>query len=160
MNTSEWLSIIALVISSGSVALQARAWLMSGPRLHLSLIADARSYPDDGRGERLALTVINRGDEPTMLTHMVGYTFANCIQKWRERPQTAGIIPSANMPTKLDVNGTWMGMLFYDGEVTNNRATGRFYIGVIASHSNKSSLIRVPPRKTNAAPTERLGPDI
>jgi hypothetical protein len=43
--TSEWISVIALVISSGAFSLQARSWLASGPRLRLSLMADALTFP-------------------------------------------------------------------------------------------------------------------
>ena len=61
MTTSEWISVLALSISSAGFALQARNWFMSGPRLSLSVMADAITIPDDGGGDRLALTVINRG---------------------------------------------------------------------------------------------------
>jgi hypothetical protein len=53
MTISEWVSVLALIISSGGFALQARSWLMSGPRLHLSVMGDAMSFPDDGQGVRL-----------------------------------------------------------------------------------------------------------
>ena len=71
MTTSEWLSVIALIISTGGFAINLRNWLASGLKLRLSIMADARSVPDDGLGPRCALIVINRGTTPTMLTHMV-----------------------------------------------------------------------------------------
>jgi hypothetical protein len=156
MTTSEWISVIALIISSGGFALQARGWLMSGPRLHLSVIADAMSIPDDGKGIRLALTVINRGDEPTMLTHMVGFVFPSWWRKYRNNPEYAGVVNSPTIPYKLDINATWMGMLMYDKKLTDAREKGKLYVGVIASHSDGNHLIRVPRPKKDDVPKNKI----
>jgi hypothetical protein len=45
MTTPEWLSTLALIISSGGFSLQARSWWLSGPRLHLSVMGDAIAFP-------------------------------------------------------------------------------------------------------------------
>ena len=89
MTTSDWLATIALIISAGGFALQARSWLASGPRLHLSVIADAVSIPRDAGDDgtpKLALSVINRGDEPTVLTHMLAYTYKSRWHRFRRKP--------------------------------------------------------------------------
>jgi hypothetical protein len=55
-------------------------------RLHLSAMVDAIVIPDDGEGTRLSLTAINRGTEPTILTHMVMFTLTS---RWQETRQPA-----------------------------------------------------------------------
>ena len=80
MTASEWCSVLALIISSGGFALQYRNWFMSGPRLRISIMGDAMVIPDDGEGPRAAITVINRGTEPTVITHMVVYAFASRLE--------------------------------------------------------------------------------
>jgi hypothetical protein len=147
MTTSEWISVLALSISSGGFALQARNWFMNGPRLHLSVIAEAISMPDDGKGERVALTVINRGTDPTMLTHMIAFIYGSPWQKFRDKPIQAGIVNSPEIPSKLDTNGVWMGMMAYNEKLTAARGKGQLYVGVISSHSNKKFFIHVPPPK-------------
>lgn len=119
MTTSEWISVLALSISSAGFALQARNWFMSGPRLSLSVMADAITIPDDGGGDRLALTVINRG----------------------------GIVNAPSIPFKLDTNGRWMSMMTYNEKLSAARAKGHLYVGVVSSHSDGHFLINVPPPK-------------
>lgn len=67
MNSSEWIAVIALIISTDGFAINLRNWFMSGPRLHLSVMADAVVIPDDGQGDRVGLTVVNRGTTATGL---------------------------------------------------------------------------------------------
>jgi hypothetical protein len=152
MTTSEWLSTLALIISSGGFSLQARNWWLSGPRLHLSVMGEAIAIPNDGQGTRAALTVINRGTDPTMLTHMVVFTFESRWRRFRNKASKTGVVNSPNIPAKLDVNATWMGQMFYTDDLRKAHAAGQLYIGLIASHSNKTFLVHVPPPKRDNAP--------
>jgi hypothetical protein len=156
MTTSEWLSVIAIMISSGGLSIQLRNWLMSKPQLHLSVMAEALSFPDDDRGTRAALTVINRGGEPTLLTHMIAFTYDNWWNRLRGKPTMTGIINSPHIPARLDVNATWMGMMFYTDDLRKDMRDGKLYIGVIASHSNRQFLIRVRPPTDKNVPTKSV----
>src|SRR5262249_33165404 len=113
MTHSDWLAVIALIISSGGFAINLRNWFMSGPQLHLSIMADAISVPDDGKGPRVALIVTNRGTTATMLTHMVVYSYPSWWAKWRKREVLCSLVNSPAIPFELDVNKTWMGFMFY-----------------------------------------------
>jgi hypothetical protein len=156
MTFPESLAVIALIISSGGLAIQLRNWVMSKPRLHLSVMSEALSIPDDGRGTRAALTVINRGGEPTMLTHMVAFTYDNRWKRVRNKPSITGIVNSPHIPARLDVNATWMGMMSYTDDLREKMKEGKLYIGVIASHSNKTFLTRVSPPKETKVPTKKV----
>jgi hypothetical protein len=156
MNTSEWIAVIALIISSGGFAINLRNWFMSGPRLHLSVMPDAISMPDDGQGTRVALNVINRGTTATMLTHMVVYSFPSLWRRWRFKAELSGLVNSTNIPFELDVNKSWLGYMFYNKEAEDYRAKGQLYIGVISAHSNKNFLIKVPPEKDKKTPTKTV----
>jgi hypothetical protein len=158
MTNSEWISVIALMVSSGGFALQARGWLASGPRLHLSVIADAVSFPAQVYPKpKLALTVINRGDEPTVLTHMVAFVYRSRWHKFRHKASLAGVVSSPSIPAELDVNKTWMGLMLYDKALSEERAKGHLYVGVISSHATGEFLVRVPPKKDESTlPTRKL----
>ena len=156
MAASDWLSVIALIISSGGLGIQLRNWLVSKPRLYLSVIGEALTIPDDGRGERAALTVINRGGEPTMLTHMIAFTYDSHWKRFRNKPTVTGIVNSPQIPARLDVNAMWMGTMFYNDKVRKAMMEGKLYLGVIASHSNKNFLIRVRPPRELKVPTKSV----
>lgn len=91
-----------------------------------------------------------------MLTHMVGFIFPSWWKKYNNRPEYAGIVSSPSIPAKLDVNAYWMGQMTYDAKLTAARKQGHLYVGVIASHSNRQSLIRVPPPMDDKVPTNKI----
>ena len=144
MTTSEWLSTIALIISTGGFAIQARNWFFASPRLHLSVMSDAVVFPDDKRGPRMALTVINRGAAPTMLTHMIVFVYDNWWTWARDKPSSTGVINSPHIPAKLEVNGTWNGWALWNDELKRDRPHKRIYVGVYSAHRKKRYLVRVP----------------
>jgi hypothetical protein len=156
MTYSDWLAVIALIISSGGFAINLRNWFMSGPLLHLSIMADALSIPDDGKGPRIALIVINRGTTATMLTHMVFYGYSSWWAKWRKREVLTGLVNCPTIPFVLDVNKTWIGYMFHDAKTNQYRAKGQLYVGVISAHSNKNYLIKVPPKSVKDVPTKEV----
>ena len=149
MDFSNWVSLAALAIASGALALEVRRWRESGPRLHLSCMADAVTFPDDNGEPKLALTVINRGAAPTTLTHMVGYIYKSPWQRIRHHPSTAGVVAANNIPFQLGVNQTWIGMMTYNEKTSDARKKGHLYVGVISAHSSGHFLVRVPPPKTD-----------
>jgi hypothetical protein len=157
LTTSEWISVLALAISSGAFAIQLRNWLFSGPRLRLTVMADAISFPrQKNDAPHLALMVINRGDTPTVLTHMFGYVYKSRWSRWRGRKgvEFAWVVNSPTIPHELDVNRTWTGLMNYDQATSEGRAKGLLYVGVISAHSNREFLIRVSPKKPINLPTE------
>lgn len=144
-----WISVLALIISSGSLALQLKKWLEEGPRLHLSVMADAVMFPVDDKKPKLVLTVINRGSTPTLITHMIAFTFDSSWKRFRNKPSLTGVVNSTLQPVpfNLGVNQSFMGMMTYDDKLMKARVAGTLYIGVISSHTNKNFLIGVPPPK-------------
>lgn len=157
MTTSEWLSVIAIVISSGGLAIQLRNWLMEKPRLHLSVMAEALVIPDDGRGDRAALTVINRGGAPTMITHMVAFTYTSRAHRlFRRKPTMSGIVNSTDIPFKLEVNAHWVGQMLYTDDLKASMKRGMLYLGIYASHSNKPSIKWARPPKPKDVPTQTV----
>jgi hypothetical protein len=144
MTASDWIAVIALIISSGALALEIRRWFESQPRLHLSVMGDAITFPDDDGKPKLVLSVINRGGVPTMLTHMVAFTYRSHWARLRGKTDITGLVNSDRIPAELGVNKTWLGTMYYDENTTAARLKGLLYVGVIASHKSGEVLIRVP----------------
>lgn len=149
MSVTDWLAIIAIVISSGALFLEIRRWFESKPHLDLTVMRDAISFPYDDGKPKLALTVINRGGTPTTLTHAVGFLFASRWQKLRRKPYQAWLVNSPKIPAELGVNKTWIDTMLYNDETLEGRAKGHLYVGVIAAHRNREFLIRVPAKGPN-----------
>jgi hypothetical protein len=146
LTPTDFIAILALVISTAGFAIQAKQWLESRPILRLSVIADAVYLPDDDGDEKLALTVINRGGAPTQITHMVGYCYASRWKRMRGKPNFAGVVNARSIPALVEPNHHWMGIMKYEAVTSAARTKGLFYVGVMANHSNRKFLVRVPPK--------------
>jgi len=159
MTIPEWLSVIAIVISSGGLFIQVRNWATSKPRLVLSVMAEALAFPDDGKGTRAALTVVNRGNAPTEITHMVGFIYDSWWKKARNKPSFSGIVTSTSVPSRIEPFGRWFGQMNYDDKLRNAMKDGKLYLGVHASHSDKLFLVKVVPPKAKNLPKNKINND-
>ena len=72
---TDWIAIIALALSTGSLFLEIRRWFESGVRLKLTYMVDT-VFIVEGEGitepdkRRIYVEVSNRGDAPTTLTNL------------------------------------------------------------------------------------------
>ena len=160
MDTSEWIATLALIVSSGALFLELRRWHESGAKLHLSVIADVPFFPGKAR---LSLAVTNRGDAPTTITHMVAFFYRNWFMYLLDRhdeaffvAQSAGSFGMSGAPARVSVNGVWHGTMPYTDRSQDARRKGRLYVGVVASHSSRRFLVKVP-REPAAVPETELG---
>jgi hypothetical protein len=150
MKVTDWVAIIALIISTAGFMLQFLRWLDEGPKLKLSVMADAVFIPARDDRDMLALTVINRGSVSTVITHMIAFTYDSRWKRLRNKASMSAIVNSTlqPIPSPLGVNEKFMGSMAYDDRTRKARADGRLYVGVVASHTNKEFLIHVPPAKS------------
>jgi hypothetical protein len=157
MAMSDWFSGIALAISAAALGLEFRRWFETGPKLKLSVMADAVSFPNDDGKPKLALTVINRGSEPTMLTHMIAFVYPSRWRRFRRRPEQAGVVNNPTIPAELKANAYWIGTMIYNDDLKASREKGHLYVGVISSHSDRNYLVRVSPTRTSKVPRKAIG---
>lgn len=156
MNTTDFIASLALLVSGASFGIQFFQWLRSGPRLKLSLMADAVEFPKGDGKPKLALTVTNRGEEPTMITHMIAFTYETRWKRFRRKPTMTAIVNSPNIPSELQPKHYWMGFMVYNDKAMKERRRNKLYVGVIASHSDRNFLVKVPSPKESNIPTERI----
>lgn len=152
-------AILSAIISAGSLFLEIRRWFEAGPKIHISLIADALQFPEPVDPQpMLVITVTNRGDTPTTITHMIAFAQHPTWQIWRRKPMMTGVVNTTMQPIPFEVgvNKYWMGRLNYDAELRSYRANHQLYVGVICSHSRRNFLKRVPRAKRDI-PTETVG---
>ena len=147
MTTTDFIATLALVIAAGTFALQMKQWFDSGPKIHLSVMGDAVQFPDDDGRPKLALTVTNRGNEPTQITHVIVFKYRSWFERWRRKPYFTAVVNAPGIPMLLDARRYWLGFVYYDEKLSAARVAGEAYVGIYATHSNREFLTKVPPRK-------------
>lgn len=148
MDASDWIALLALSISCAALALEIRRWIESGPRLHLAIMNDAKASHDPEDATYAVVTVTNRGTVPTTIQWLSVHEFDNLVQRVRGRPSWSAVVAnpsqrSANLPFEVMVNKTWFGGVKYNDELRERRGRGRLYIGITASHANKTYYKRI-----------------
>jgi hypothetical protein len=168
MKPETWVAIYAAIIGTSAFFLNLKSWWDSGVKLRLSIMADGMTF---GRGptfdekDLVVLTVTNRGDSPTVITHMVVFEFRSPFQRLRVRPAKSYVIPNPqlkgdppNVPSDLEPSKRWTGAIRRRDDLGIDFHDGYHYTGVIASNRNRPYLIRIP-KKVNQLPegTKPLG---
>jgi hypothetical protein len=119
-----WVSSGALFVAACAFGLEVRRWLDEGVRLRLSIMVGAKVIGGSQRDENkyLTVTVTNRGNAPTTITHFVLYDYpsrlARYLPQWlyqrvkRFHAQTYivnSIGAPESIPYVLEPGRMWMG---------------------------------------------------
>jgi hypothetical protein len=152
------ISFFSLIISACSFVLEFRRWFDEGVKLTLSVIPEAKMFggPIPDENTYVSVTVTNRGDAPTTLTHLVVYAYPNTLAVYTPRrllrwfkqlkpkmwliANTGGPNP---IPYTLEPGRYWVGMALHTPEVKAAMTAGQLYVGMVSSHSDKTLFKRV-----------------
>lgn len=168
MPVDQWslgVAVLALLVAGFAAGLELRRYLGEGVHLRLSVMANARCHPEPP-GTFLMLSVYNRGDQPTTLTHMVLEYYPTRLGPWlpvwirrlyakHKREVSVVLPPGVLLPHVLKPGTIWTGLVRHTPKLAAEIATGRLYAGVAASHSNQHHLIQVVCRSDPAAAPSR-----
>ncbi|GAA5266701.1 hypothetical protein ACOSOMT5_P3132 [Acidiphilium sp. MT5] len=164
-------SALSLCVAFAAFVLELRRWFSEGVRLSMSVMSDAIFVGGglEDKKKYIAITVRNRGDAATTITHMVLYNYPSRLAVWLpKRPRfmvrllkkyqpATFIVNTTDMPPPyvLEPGRNWHGMAAHTPELEAMIKAGRLFVGVIGSHSDKPRLMRVrrwtPPKNTKAA---------
>lgn len=103
-------------------------------------------FPSRDKQKYVVVKVINRGDRPTTITHMLGYYWKNRLDRFfdrRKKKVTAFVVNSDNVPKVIQPGEEWMGQALQNNEIEKMASEGYLYMGVIHSMGNKEVLRRV-----------------
>lgn len=164
MTLTTGIALYAAVVSTVSLTLSARKWLITGPRLTLSVMPRAKAFggAQEDDNEYLALTVTNRGDLATTLTTMAVFQYRSMIHRWRRKPfwaaivKNPGIMGGPNAPFLIAPGERWLGMAKYDDRLLALAKSGKLFVAIHASHSSRPFVRRVNWSETAAEKTARL----
>lgn len=160
----EWLegsvAAYAAIVATGALFLEVRRWMESGVRLSISVMPEAKmfgGYQED-LNTYLALTVTNRGEAPTTLTHVALFNYATFWHWLRRKPKNTAIVKNPghqsgqHIPYLLEPGKMFHGLVNHDPQLKDWIDGGWLFVGVIGSHADKPKLIRV--RKPNPIKTD------
>jgi hypothetical protein len=161
-----WVAIYAAIVSTSALLLNLKSWLDSGIKLKVSLIPDGVIMGGDPKFDDkdiVIITVVNRGDAPTMITNLVLLEMPTRWAKFRKRATRAFVVPNPqpkgyppNVPFDLAPAKSWTGVLRNRQKHTGDLHTGHFYVAVHASHRDKPYYHLIPKakKKTSPSPTD------
>lgn len=168
MKPETWVAIYAAIVGTCALLLNFKAWLDSGAKLKLSLISDGIVI---GGGEEfderdlIIVTVINRGDAPTMITGLHFFEIPSWWRRFRFRPTKSYVVANPqlkgyppNIPSELAPSKSWRGVIRKRADElppelrAPNLHTGNFYAGVYTTNRDRPYLIHIPERKSKKTP--------
>lgn len=151
---TSWIALYAAIVATSAFFLNLKSWFESGVRVRLSVISDGMIIGGDpayDERDLVILTVVNRGDAPTMITTMVVLEINSWYQLWRVRPAASYMIPNPqakghplNVPADLDPGKKWTGFVrSRQDEPKRNFRDGWHYVGVYTTTRNRPYLKRI-----------------
>ena len=166
MKPEIWVSIYAAIVGTGALLLNFKNWLDSGARLFVTLISDGMIIggdPEFDERDIIIVNVINRGAATTMITNLTLHQFSSRYTRWRFNPSSNFVVLNPQMkgypqciPSDLEPNKRWTGIVRNRPDVVANIRSGRFYVAVHASHRNKPYLIHIPKLKDKRQSEQEL----
>jgi hypothetical protein len=157
MKPETWVSIYAAIIGTSAFFLNFKAWFDSGVKLSIALIPDGVVAGGDPRFDDrdiVIVTVTNRGDAPTMITTLVLFEFPTWWARLRRRSKNSYLIPRPelkgyppSLPFELAPAKTWHGRLLKSQNNIGDLETGKFWVGIYASHRVRPYVKLIPKKK-------------
>lgn len=167
MKPEVWVAIYAAVVGSCALLLNFKTWLDSGVKLKLSLISNGIVIGGDEQFDErdlVIVTVINRGDEPTMITSLCFFEIPSWWRRIRFRPIKSYVVTNPqlkgyppNVPSELAPSKSWRGVIRKRADDlpldlrAPNLETGNFYVGVYTTNRDRPYLIHIPMARSSQA---------
>ena len=156
--TIDWTLVIAVyaaLVSTVAVVWDFFKWKTAGPKLAATLATGMKVFGGPSRygdDTLMTLTVTNRGDRPTTITHMTLHRYTSRWGALRRRAVENWFVPSPSdsqpLPFVLRPGAVWIGLAQQAPELEELAAGGLLFVGVLHSHAKRALLCRVTLRET------------
>jgi hypothetical protein len=151
-STGDYIAVYAAIVATGALALEVRRWFENKPRLSISASPNMKLYL---RGETsdatyLTVTVSNRGQSTTTVTHFGLNAYPTIWRRIRNKPSHTMAVPMANppggqqLPHILQPGHHWSGMAIQDDDVARMIKAQTLWVTIYAAHRQKPFYKRVP----------------
>ena len=141
-----WVAIYAAMVATGVLFLEVRRWVETKARLAIDIAQRMQTIniPGAGAGPYLLVTVSNRGQSPTTITHLALEEFPSWWARVRGKRAKAAVVimpmlpgMTQHLPFFLEPGAQWQGAALQDQELEDWIASGHLYVAIYASHFRK-----------------------
>lgn len=160
MNPAWWQTVAAIyaaIVATGALFLEVRRWAESGARIAISVWSEAILLNVPGHDPEetyISVTVVNRGSSPTTITNFGLMEFRHSLARVRRRSSKSAIVTNPavvagmpGLPHVLVPGAQWQGMARHNDELVKWMDSGKLYVAIFASHSDRAAVQPVPKRK-------------
>lgn len=164
---SDWIAIYAAIVATGALLLELRRWIETGPRLRINLATDMAimgGSEQEEEGGLILVTIDNRGEMPTMITHFGLQKFKTPLHRLLGKASKAFVIPHAqieghpqNVPSEIGSAKRWTGVIRPRPDIIPDLEEGRYYATMIFNHRRRPVHKRIPKKKPNPLGDRTLG---
>lgn len=99
--------------------------------------------PSTDKKKYVVTNVINKGEFPTTITHLLMFYWKNRADKVFNRNRQSFIVNSDQVPKILNPGEQWMGQALQDDNVEKMASEGLLYFGIVHTMGKKEILRRV-----------------
>ncbi len=142
-----WGAIIASIVLLWDIF----KWTTQGPRIvvhakpNMHRVNQLKGKLDEEN--LIFVEVVNRGSQPTTITHLAIYQYESRLKKILNKPKTQGAVfqqdTGQQLPHLLGPGAQWSGMIDQNDLTEKWGTEGLIYCGVLYSSSKKPVLTRV-----------------
>jgi hypothetical protein len=159
-----WVAIYAACVATGALLLQLRSWVVSGPRLRVSVISDGLIIgggPEFDEDDLVIVNVTNVGTAATMITNLMIEERFPFYYFWRRLPINIHVVLNPhmkgyprNVPHLLEPAHQWTGIIRNRPDILlKNLRDGDHYAAIHTSNRKRPYRRRIAPVKP--APLKR-----
>jgi hypothetical protein len=146
-----WGAILATIVFVWDII----KWRLAGPKLRLTIRSSMKTVnmPEYEGKTLLIAEVVNYGDRPTTITHVVFFYYRNMWNRLRKHADQKSVAllpnPRQTIPFELRPGNSWSGFAIQDQSVENNKTLeerareGYLVCGIYHTHSTRPLKRRV-----------------
>lgn len=112
-------------------------------RIEVRCNANMIHFPAANDNTYIVTTVVNKGEFPTTLTHLVMFYWENRIDRIFKKPAKTMLVNTDQVPKVVNPGEQWMGQALQDDKVEKMASEGYLYSGIIHTMGKKEILRRV-----------------
>ena len=160
-----WVAIYAAIVATGVGFLEVRRWVEERPRLSISASPNMQTINVRGTEDKtyVMVNVSSRGALPTTITNLGLLEFPNWRQRIRRKSSRSAIITNPSLPgtaigklpDRFDPGSLWSGAIDQNQELDEWMHSGRLFVAIYASHSDRPVVERLKPQPKSLEDAER-----
>lgn len=154
-NWQVWVAVYAAIVATGTLYFQIRRW---GPRPHLTVSPNSRTFPLSDKQLYVMVKVSNRGSLATTINAHCVHIYDNWWKKFRRQPSKSGVVREPQLPFNLkslphvlEPGEEWSGFITQSGDFEKWAESGRLYVAIYTSHTSRPIVKHVKQVKNQVA---------